>query len=142
MDAQKQQVLDFLRKHKHGVLSTVSPHGTSESAAIEFGTTDQLELIFDTYTSYRKYPNLKANSRISFVVFEEEATVQYEGIASELPDGDSTQRLKSVFFSQVPEARKFDGVPDTKFFKVAPAWIRFRDYRLSKNPLFELTFSV
>lgn len=140
MNDQQKQVLDFLRARKHGVLSTASPGGKPESAAIEFGTTDQLELIFDTYTTYRKYTNLMQNSRISFVVFEKDATVQYDGIAAELADAEEAEKLKELFFKQVPEAKKFDAMLDTRFFKVSPTWIRYRDYRISKEPLFELTF--
>jgi len=137
-EEQRKTVLDFLRRHKHGVLSTVSLDGRPESAAIEFGVTGEVEIIFDTYITYRKYKNLQTNSRVAFVVWEEDVTVQYEGDAIEISDVTVLKQIKTVFFSQVPEAKKFDQAKDVRFFKVSPIWIRYRDYKLSPEPLFEV----
>ncbi|MBI4118380.1 MAG: pyridoxamine 5'-phosphate oxidase family protein [Parcubacteria group bacterium] len=140
MNEQKKQVLDFLRRHKAGVLATVSPEGHPEAAAVEYGSTDTLELVFDTFVMYRKYTNLQANPRIAFVVWDGDKTVQYEGTAAMVSDKETLQELKGLFFSQVPEAKKFEALEATRFFKVSPTWIRYKDYAISPDPLFELTF--
>jgi len=51
----KQFILNFIKKHKIGVLSTVSQKNKPEAAVVEFGETNSLELIFDTFVTYRKY---------------------------------------------------------------------------------------
>lgn len=140
MDDQKKQALDFMRCHRYGIISTVTPTGKPEAAAIEYGTTDDLEVVFDTFTTYRKYTNILANPYIAFVVFSESATIQYEGKAREISEGSELHDLKSVFFSQVPEAQRFDGLRNTRFFKVKPSWVRYRDYSQDAEPLFEMRF--
>ena len=137
MDQRLQQTVDFLRAHQHGVLSTVSPDGMPESAAIEYAVTDRLEIIFDTFNTYRKYKNIKLAPHVSFVVFDENATVQYEGKAYEI-EGDAILTFRRILYEQVPNAQKFAEQPETRFFKITPEWIRFRDYSVNSEPLFEL----
>ncbi len=64
----KQLVLDFIRKQKLAVISTVGNKGIPESAVLEFGETEKLELVFDTFTTSRKYKNLQTNKNVSFVI--------------------------------------------------------------------------
>lgn len=76
----KKFLYNFMRKHSIGVLSTVSPEGNPEAAVIEFGETKDLQLIFDTIDTFRKYQNLKNNPLVAFVVgWDENRTIQYEG---------------------------------------------------------------
>ncbi len=53
---------------KLGVLSTVNAQGTPESALVGIAVTSDLEIIFDTVKTSRKYTNLVANSAAAFVV--------------------------------------------------------------------------
>jgi len=59
----KQVILDFIKKQKLAVISTVGIDNKPESAVLEFGETEELELIFDTLTSSRKYKNLQTNHK-------------------------------------------------------------------------------
>ena len=52
---EKEKVLNFIKGERLAVLSTVTPDNKSESAVLEFGETDNLEIIFDTFHTYRKY---------------------------------------------------------------------------------------
>jgi general stress protein 26 len=65
-----------------GVLSTAANSGQPQAALMGFAVTPELEIVFDTVRGSRKYPNLKANPRVAWVVgCATEVTVQYEGEA-------------------------------------------------------------
>jgi hypothetical protein len=77
----------FMARHRLGVLGTISQSTTFRSALMGIAITPQIEIIFDTVKSSRKYPNLISRPVCSFVVGAwgtGEQTVQYEGHAEEL----------------------------------------------------------
>ena len=128
----RRELLNFIRRHSLAVVATTSETGVAQGAVVEFGSSDDLEVIFDTFRSSRKYENLKREQRCSFVIgWDGDRTLQYEGIATEL-DGADLQRYQSIYFDQVPEAAKFAEDPGVAFFRVVPTWIRLTD--LSVTP--------
>jgi len=64
----RDELLRFLRKHKLGVLSTVSAAGEPEAAVVGVAFTDELEIVFDTLETTRKAANLRRSPKIAFVV--------------------------------------------------------------------------
>jgi general stress protein 26 len=83
-------------------------------------------LIFDTSKYSRKYQNIQKAPEISVVIgWEDERTVQYQGIAS-LLSGDELTRLKKVYFAKSDYAAGWEK-EDTVYFKVEPVWIRYSD---------------
>jgi hypothetical protein len=48
-----------MAEHRYGVVSSISSTGAPQSALVGIAVTDQLEIIFDTLRSTRKYENLK-----------------------------------------------------------------------------------
>lgn len=138
----KETILDFIRRHNIGVLATIDLESLKpEAAAVEFGETDNLELIFDTFVSSRKYKNLKVSSRVAFVIgWDENITVQYEGEATELR-GKELERCQSIYFAKNPRANKWKGKEGIAYFKITPNWIRYSN--LNKDPweIFEVTFT-
>ena len=67
--------------------------------------TPQLEVIFDTVKSSRKYPNLKKNPRVAWVVgCTTEVSVQYEGLAEESA-GEELAKYKKIYFAAFPHFR-------------------------------------
>jgi pyridoxine/pyridoxamine 5'-phosphate oxidase len=72
----------FMAGHRLGVLGSISQDGSPQSALVGIAVTSELEIIFDTVASSRKYANLLANPAASFVIgWAGEVTVQYEGNA-------------------------------------------------------------
>ena len=127
MDTEEKQeiILNFIKKHKIAVLATVFPNHKPEAAVIEFGETDDLELIFDTISTYRKYKNLKQNKNVAFVIgWDEDITVQYEGIAQEL-SGRRLERYQRLYWKKNPSAQHWMTNSDIRYFKVIPKWIRY-----------------
>lgn len=78
-------ILDFVKRQKICVVATVNQENKPESAVVEFGQTDNFEIILDIYNTSRKYKNMKANPAVSLAIgWNENITVQYEGLAQEL----------------------------------------------------------
>ncbi|WP_082077265.1 pyridoxamine 5'-phosphate oxidase family protein [Bradyrhizobium sp. LTSPM299] len=53
------EFLAFLRKHRLAVVSTVHD-GAPQAAVVGIAVTDELEIIFDTLTTSRKFTNLRS----------------------------------------------------------------------------------
>ena len=72
----------FIAQSKLGVLSSMGASGTPQSALVGIAVTGDLEIVFDTVKSSRKYANLNARPACSFVFgWTGEQTLQYEGMA-------------------------------------------------------------
>jgi general stress protein 26 len=130
----------FIAKSKVGVLSSIGASGTPQSALVGFAVTENLEIIFDTVKSSRKYGNLIARPECSFVFgWSGEQTMQYEGIAEEL-GGRQLQRYQDVYLRTWPDGLSRSQWPGIVYFLVKPKWIRYSDF--DKNPplILEFTF--
>ena len=130
----------FIAKSKVGVLSSIGASGTPQSALVGFAVTENLEIIFDTVKSSRKYGNLIARPECSFVFgWSGEQTMQYEGIAEEL-GGRQLQRYQDVYLRTWPDGLSRSQWPGIVYFLVKPKWIRYSDF--DKNPplIVEFTF--
>ena len=136
---QKKLVFDFIRKQTIATLATVSPETKSEAAVISFAITDDFEIIFQTFTSYRKYRNLQSNASVAMVFgHDKKITVQYEGLARELHGPDLAQG-KKMYFEQNPSNLKWDEIPNAAWFRVSPKWIRYLD-NTEPRTIYEMTF--
>jgi pyridoxine/pyridoxamine 5'-phosphate oxidase len=62
------ELFEFISSCKLGVLGSVSPEGVPQSALVGIAVTEELEIVFDTLDTTRKFRNLTANSRASFVI--------------------------------------------------------------------------
>lgn len=121
---------DFIRKHKFAVLATVSPEQSPEAAYVGFAVTSDLKIIFDTVSDSRKYQNLIINPKIALVIgWENEQTVQYEGIAT-VPDGIELDKLLPTYFDIFPEGiEREENWKSIVYFCVEPKWIRYSDFK-------------
>ena len=124
----------FMAKQKLGVLGTLNLAGSPQSALVGIAITPQLEIIFDTVKSSRKYPNLIARPACSFVIGgwgPGEQTVQYEGQSRQLEPPD-LERYQKIYFSAFPDGPSRLSWPGIVYFVVRPKWIRFSDF--DQNP--------
>lgn len=135
---QKQTILDFIKRHNLAVISTVGANSRPESAVLEFGETEDLELIFDTFISSRKYKNLQTNKNVSFVIgWDEAITVQYEGTAEEVK-GEEAEKYKQIYWAKNPKAERWETREGITYFKVTPQWIRYSDLNNDPWDVFEI----
>jgi hypothetical protein len=128
----KAGLYSFMVRFRYGVVSSISKAGTPQSALVGIATTPELEIVFDTVKTSRKYSNLIERPSCSFVVgWEEEQTVQFEGLAME-PQGDELSHYQQAYFAVWPECRAHLSWPEITYFVVRPRWIRYSNF--DKNP--------
>jgi len=122
-------VYNFIKQHTLAVISTSTRENPPEAALIGFAVSRELEIVFDTVKTSRKYKNLLQNPKVALVIgWDNETTVQYEGIATEL-SGDEEDRYKKIYFSVYPDGRERAVTwPHIVHFKVTPKWIRYSNF--------------
>lgn len=126
----KHLIYQFISQHKLGVLSTVNNDGKPESALVGIAVTPELEIIFDTIKSSRKYANILQNPSVSVVIgWDNETTVQYEGQAQILSDDAAADRYREAYYSTWPDGRERTAKwPGLVHIKIAPRWIRYCNF--------------
>jgi pyridoxine/pyridoxamine 5'-phosphate oxidase len=132
----RSELYQFIAKQSLAVVGSISPEGIPQSALVGFAVTEDLEVVFDTLNTSRKYRNLVSDTRASVVVgWENEATVQLEGEAL-LPEGAALMRYKSVYFAKWPDGPSRQSWPGLVYFVIRPRWIRYSDFN-RQPPLIE-----
>jgi pyridoxine/pyridoxamine 5'-phosphate oxidase len=130
-----------MTQHRYGVVSSISRNGTPQSALVGIATTSDLEIVFDTVKTSRKYPNLIERPSCSFVVgWSGEQTVQFEGMAEE-PAGPELTRCQEAYFAAWPDGPARMSWPGIAYFVVRPRWIRYSDYDRSPPLIEEFTMN-
>jgi pyridoxine/pyridoxamine 5'-phosphate oxidase len=127
----------FMSGFKYAVVSSVAEDGTPQSALVGIAVSEELEIVFDTVNSSRKYKNLVERPRCSVVVggWSSEQTVQYEGVAFE-PKGEELARYQKIYFEAWPDGPARMSWPGIAYFVVRPRWIRYSDFD-QRPPLVE-----
>jgi pyridoxine/pyridoxamine 5'-phosphate oxidase len=124
----RKEIYGFVRARKLAVVSSIGSGGEPQSALVGIAISRQLEIVFDTVKSSRKYPNLKADPRIAVVTgWEGETTVQYEGLPIE-PEGEELARAKETYFSTRPGGVERQLWPGIVYFLIRPKWVRYSDF--------------
>jgi general stress protein 26 len=135
-----EEVFEFMRSGRLAVLSTADEQGRPEAALMGYAVTPELEIIFDTVKTSRKYPNLKKNPRVAWVLgCSSEITVQYEGMAQEL-EGAELAKYKKTYFAAFPDGPARQSWPGITYFVVRPKWVRYCDYHPEKRRIEEQEF--
>jgi pyridoxine/pyridoxamine 5'-phosphate oxidase len=137
----KAAVHAFMSRHQYAVVSSLSASGTPQSALVGIATTPDLEIVFDTVKTSRKYSNLIERPACSLVVgWSGEQTVQFEGIAEE-PQGSDLKRYQEAYFVAWPDGPARMSWPGIAYFVVHPRWIRYSDYDRKPPLIEEITIS-
>jgi hypothetical protein len=119
----------------------MSEDGHPQSALVGIAVTQELEIVFDTLNSSRKYRNLIQRPSCSLVIgWDGEQTVQYEGIATEYK-GQELKRYQEAYFAVWPEGAVHASWPGITYFVVRPRWIRYSDYDQSPPLIEEFAFA-
>lgn len=117
---------EFIKSQTFAVVATIW-NGEPQAATVAFSTRNDFEVIFGTYYTTRKFRNLKADSRIAVVIgWDESVTVQIEGSAEELT-GELLDECKRIHVEKNPSSEVYANMPDNRYFKVIPSWIRYTD---------------
>ena len=139
------KVRHFLESNPLATLSTIDAHSLKpESALIAFAETDDLEIIFETFSFSRKYANLQINNNVALVIgwdTKKHVTVQYEGKAHPVPHGELAYYEKIFLNKKTPCTEQYLHHPQAILYKVQPLWIRYSDYSVCPADIFELSFA-
>jgi hypothetical protein len=140
----KADLFKFMAGHKLGVLGYFSPQGAPRSALVGIAVTPELEIIFDTVSSSRKYGDLRANPAASFVIglgdrSTGEVTLQFEGQAFQ-PTGAELARYQQIYFAAWPDGPDRLSWPGIAYFVVRPKWMRYSDFDQRPPLIEELSF--
>ena len=128
----KASIYAFMAGYRYGVVSSIAANRVPQSALVGIAVTPELEIVFDTLNSTRKYKNLIKRPSCSFVVgWGGEKTIQYEGTAAE-PKGAELERCQEVYFAVWPDGLARMSWPGITYFVVRPKWVRYSDY--DQNP--------
>jgi len=134
------EVYRFMNGERLAVLATSDAVGHPEAALMGFAVTPELEIIFDTVKTSRKYPNLKKNPHVAWVIgCTTEVTVQYEGVAEELA-GEELAKYKKMYFAAFPDGPTRQSWPGITYFVVRPKWVRYCDYNPGTRRIEEMDF--
>jgi pyridoxine/pyridoxamine 5'-phosphate oxidase len=123
-----------MSRYRLGVLGSIAEDLTPQSALVSFAVAPQLEIIFDTVKSSRKYRNLSSRPACSFALgWDGEQTIQYQGQAEELV-GTRLDDLQQIYFRARPDGPARLAWPGIVYFAIRPTWIRYSNY--DQNPPF------
>jgi pyridoxine/pyridoxamine 5'-phosphate oxidase len=129
----KIDLYNFIAQSKLGVLGTIGPDGAPQSSLVGIAVTEDLEIVFDTVKSSRKYSNLITRPACSFAIgWAGEQTVQFEGEAEELTNTERITKYQKVYFQAYPDGPARMSWPGITYFVVRPRWIRYSGF--DQNP--------
>ena len=109
-------------------IGTVGVGGYPNGATVAFSQTQALEFVIITDTSSRKAANMRANSKVSLTITNEDEryTVQLEGDAHEL-SWDEFATYKRHHYEKLPFSLPFKDIPGQTPFLIVPTHLRFSD---------------
>jgi len=118
----------FMTRALYGVVSSLAVDGTPQSALVGVAITPELEIVFDTLKTTRKYANLAARPACSVALWwGGEQTVQLDGVVLE-PTGAELDRYREAYFTVWPDGRDRLAWAGITHLVVRPRWIRATDY--------------
>ncbi len=139
MAVSEAELYRFMSACRLGVLGSVH-NSMPQAALVGIAVTPQLEIVFDTVSTSRKYRNLLRNSACSFVLgWAGEQTVQYEGEARQL-DASEWAPYLDIYLRAWPDGAGHMQWPGIAYFLVRPKWIRYSDYDKRPPLIQEFTF--
>lgn len=117
-----QQVFGRLMYAEYCTIATASKKGVPEAATVFF-VWHEGALYFKTLSTYRKFSNLQENPVASIVITVNQQTVQMDGTV-ELLSGKDIELAKELVKSKKGRYSSFDSLPEQRYFRFSPSWIR------------------
>jgi general stress protein 26 len=132
MHVTKEFIYQFINQQRLGVVATTNPENKPEAAVVGIAVSENLEIIFDTVEASRKYANILHNPAVAVVIgWDDEITVQYEGTAEILGDGDEADSLRAIYYQAYPDGQERTATwPGLVHIKITPRWIRYSNFNL------------
>lgn len=135
----RDELVQFLRGYKLAAQASVAPEGAPQAAIVGFAVSDELEIVFDTVETTRKYRNLRADPRVALVIgWDDAITVQLDGVA-DFPAGEELDRARECYFTAYPDGRDRLAWPGITHVRVRPTWLRYSDFTKEPPHIVELS---
>jgi len=129
-----QDILDFIKSQRVGVLAVEMPDGAPHAATVHFAhSEDPLIFYFETDRGSRKAQAIqgKETARATFVIGADEnnmRTLQMDGQARTVAESDAASYDK-IYFGKFPQKKaKYSDPAKSLAFCFIPAWWRFTDW--------------
>lgn len=123
-----------------GVISTMHPDSSPQSAVVYFTHDAALNLYITTRENTRKYQNILRDPRVAFVAYDQTQmkTVQLQGVAEIITDvkeqGDNFKELVSLVTKNnpTPPVDQLNG-SEIVFIKIAVHWARAGNFAITRE---------
>jgi uncharacterized protein YhbP (UPF0306 family) len=134
-----QEILDFIKSQRIGVLAVEMLDGSPHGATVHFAHQDNpVEFFFLTDREDKKCEPILARgkTRASVVIGFDEATMktlQLDGEVKIVESEDDKKRCFDAYFGKFPEKKKWMDDKDSVFLSFMPTWWRYTDYKKPKG---------
>jgi uncharacterized protein YhbP (UPF0306 family) len=135
-----QEILDYIKSQRVGVLAVEMLDGSPHAATVHFANTENpLRFFFETDRQYRKSEPLfgREASRASLVIGFDETkmkTLQIDGTVRLLKD-EEKPTFDEVYMGKFPEKEAMAARHDLVYFVLIPSWWRFTDWTKSEGKI-------
>lgn len=126
-----EQILEYIKGQRIGVLATENLDGSPHAATIHFAHIDNpMRFIFLTGSDTKKCDSIKANGkcRASFVLGQDEETMktlQMDGTVEFTTD----ESILNAYFQKFPNNKARHNPPETVILVFTPTWWRYSDMK-------------
>ncbi len=136
-----QEIFDYLKDQRVGVLAVEMPDGSPHAATVHFAYSEEpFVLFYETKGESRKAEPIQAQAvtRATFVVGVDEKTpktFQLDGQIELITSEEEKQYFYQVYLGRFPE--KVEKLKDPQFiyFKFTPTWWRFSNFARPEGKL-------
>ncbi len=136
----RKEALSFIKRHKTGVLATVSLKGEAQASMIYYTADADFNVYFLTLANTRKYRGLVAHPQVAFTVSTADIpqTLQMEGVAMDISlDPDAAAKKGELF--EILNANPWFYGPISKLDPadilvvwIRPLWVRWANYAFAE----------
>ncbi len=135
-----QEILDYIKSQRVGVLAVEMMDGSPHAATVHFAHTDNpLMFFFETQREYRKAEAIlgRESTRASFVIGADESTmktIQLDGEVRLIKENEK-ELFNTLYFEKFPKKKEKSSDPKFIFFTFIPKWWRFTDWTKPEGKL-------
>lgn len=136
----RQEILEYLKTQRVGVLAVEMLDGSPHGATVHFAHTENsFQFFFKTHREYRKVEPLleKSTTRATFVVGVDESnmkTLQLDGEVRLISQIEK-ELFDNVYFGKFPEKRKNQEDPNSIYLIFTPVWWKYTEWNTSQGKL-------
>lgn len=132
-------VSDFLKANRLAVIATVSPDNIPEAALLYYGYDEKLHIVCCTFSTSRKFNNIKTNKNVALVIGHELSAVelQIEGKTRIITDKMEKAEAMAMYAKKATENQDLIYFPPLlsltadspmEFLEITIEWFKFSTF--------------